>query len=187
MMLTSIDRLNWELVPFHNGIPKQRGVTEHKGNPSDAHRRASIGAWGVMSTCDSGSASSSSSTPSTYQLPLVEISFSFEREERPEEEGGPLPEVNRTFQVFGPNAKPLPTAPLPGKGLSTSTVSSSSELPSRVIAEPMDPNYVEPEAAESNTSFKYSGRHDHGDLPTLRTDNQHLVDVCAAIKEGEEH
>ena len=34
---------------------------------------------------------------------------------------------------------------------------------------PFDVNTVADEARESNTSYKYSGRHDHGTLPTLKS------------------
>ena len=142
----------------------------------------------MSSSVPSSSSSSSSSLKSSpFQLPLIEISFSFPPVKRSEEEGGTLPEVNRTFQIFAPDAKPMPIAPLPGKAPPPPPSSSLvSELPSRIIAEPFDPNYVEPEALESNTSYKYSGRHDHGNLPILKVANQHLVDVRAAIREGEE-
>ena len=142
----------------------------------------------MSSSIPSSSSSSSSLKSSPVQLPLIEISFSFPRVKRPEEEGGNLPEVNRTFQIFAPDANPMPITPMSGK-VPPAPPSSSlvSELPSRIVAEPFDPNYVEPEALESNTSYKYSGRHDHGDLPILKVANQHLVDVRAAIREGEEH
>ena len=32
-----------------------------------------------------------------------------------------------------------------------------------------DPNSISEEAAASNTSFLYSGRHDHGNLPSMRS------------------
>ncbi len=34
---------------------------------------------------------------------------------------------------------------------------------------PLDLNFVSFEAASSNTVFEYSGRHDHGNLPTLKS------------------
>ena len=42
-----------------------------------------------------------------------------------------------------------------------------------------DPNTVSPEAAASNTSFDYSGRHDHGQLPRLNASGPYLSVVRA--------
>lgn len=42
-----------------------------------------------------------------------------------------------------------------------------------------DPNIIAPDAAESNTSFNYSGRHDHGPLPQLNRDGPYSVLLCA--------
>lgn len=41
-----------------------------------------------------------------------------------------------------------------------------------------DPNFVSEEAI-SNTSFSYSGRHDHGGLPTLRGEGYFLGLLCS--------
>ena len=58
------------------------------------------------------------------------------------------------------------------------------ELPSIKIY-PQDvvdfnPNIVTEEARSSNTSFKYSGRHDHGNLPELRSSGEYAK-LCNAL------
>lgn len=35
--------------------------------------------------------------------------------------------------------------------------------------EPFDPNEISKESIGNSTSFKYAGRHDHGDLPQLKS------------------
>lgn len=42
---------------------------------------------------------------------------------------------------------------------------------------PLDINFVSPEARDSNTSFAYSGRHDHGPLPVLKSEGPMSVIV----------
>jgi hypothetical protein len=41
------------------------------------------------------------------------------------------------------------------------------------ISSPLDINEVASDAVNSNTSFGYSGRHDHGSLPQLKCDPKH--------------
>lgn len=44
-------------------------------------------------------------------------------------------------------------------------------------------NTVSEDAKASNTSFEYSGRHDHGELPHLKKDGPHAV-LVAALQEA---
>ena len=46
-----------------------------------------------------------------------------------------------------------------------------------------DPNVVSSEAAISNTSCAYSGRHDHGNLPTLKSTGPYAI-LISGILEG---
>lgn len=50
-------------------------------------------------------------------------------------------------------------------------------------SQPINLNEVHPSAATSNTSFEYSGRHDQGVLPQLKTEG-HLANVITAILEA---
>jgi hypothetical protein len=47
------------------------------------------------------------------------------------------------------------------------------------LATSFDPNIISPDAASSNTSFNYSGRHDHGPLPQLNRDGPYAILICA--------
>lgn len=47
----------------------------------------------------------------------------------------------------------------------------------------LDLNFVSPAAALSNTMFEYSGRHDHGKLPILKSSGPG-VDLVAALQEA---
>lgn len=49
----------------------------------------------------------------------------------------------------------------------------------------IDLNEIHPSAATSNTSYDYSGRHDQGTLPMLKTEG-HLANVIAAILEAKQ-
>ena len=49
--------------------------------------------------------------------------------------------------------------------------------------EAVDINEVAPDAVSSNTSFGYSGRHDHGALPTLKCDPKHAR-LVASIQDA---
>jgi hypothetical protein len=44
-------------------------------------------------------------------------------------------------------------------------------------------NAVSAESRASNTSFDYSGRHDHGDLPSLKSSGDHAL-LVAALQEA---
>ena len=46
-----------------------------------------------------------------------------------------------------------------------------------------DPNYVTQDALASNTSFSYSGRHDHGKLPELRSSG-YYVSLYSALADA---
>jgi hypothetical protein len=46
----------------------------------------------------------------------------------------------------------------------------------------IDINAVSTEAAQSNTSFGYSGRHDHGSLPQLRSSSRYIGTLSAVIE-----
>lgn len=48
---------------------------------------------------------------------------------------------------------------------------------------PVDINQVAEDARNSNTSFGYSGRHDHGNLPTLKSGGQ-IAELLAAMQEA---
>lgn len=48
---------------------------------------------------------------------------------------------------------------------------------------PLDINEVANDAVNSNTSFGYSGRHDHGSLPQLKSDPKH-AQLVASIQEA---
>lgn len=48
---------------------------------------------------------------------------------------------------------------------------------------PVDVNSIHPEAKDSNTSYGYSGRHDHGQLPLLRRDGE-MANVISALAEA---
>jgi len=48
---------------------------------------------------------------------------------------------------------------------------------------PADLNYIHPNARTSNESFEYSGRHDQGALPTLKSTGT-LANVIAALREA---
>jgi hypothetical protein len=50
---------------------------------------------------------------------------------------------------------------------------------------PLNLNEIHPTAATSNVSFEYSGRHDQGTLPTLKTEG-HLANVISAILEAKQ-
>lgn len=88
---------------------------------------------------------------------------------------------------------------LPGVSLSSSSSaaaavsSSSSGSPQTVVSIsqdeasklPFDPNLVSPEAASSNTSFHYSGRHDFGTISPLRSEGYYR-DLVAALQHAKQ-
>lgn len=47
-------------------------------------------------------------------------------------------------------------------------------------SETINLNYISPEAAATNTVHHYSGRHDHGKLPTLKSSGP-MADVISSI------
>ena len=53
----------------------------------------------------------------------------------------------------------------------------------QTAAETLDINEIAADAINSNTSFGYSGRHDHGQLPHLQSDSKH-ANVIASIQEA---
>eukprot|EP01039_Chlorochromonas_danica_P008103 gene8100-8938_t len=54
---------------------------------------------------------------------------------------------------------------------------------------PINVNQVHPDAKTSNTSYGYSGRHDHGALPTLKSEGAmaSVVSALAQAKEMSDH
>ena len=50
-------------------------------------------------------------------------------------------------------------------------------------AESSNINEISAEAKESNTSFEYSGRHDHGMLPTLKSEG-HMAQLVGSLEEA---
>jgi hypothetical protein len=50
---------------------------------------------------------------------------------------------------------------------------------------PFDPNEISPDAAASNMSFNYSGRHDHGKLPELHSTGPY-ADLVSALQEAKD-
>lgn len=61
-------------------------------------------------------------------------------------------------------------------GISCKQISIDSPLP-------LDMNQASEESRKSNTSFEYSGRHDHGDLPQLKSTGPHAL-LVAALQEA---
>ena len=53
----------------------------------------------------------------------------------------------------------------------------------QIATETLDINEIAADAINSNTSFGYSGRHDHGQLPLLKSDPQH-ANIIASIQEA---
>ena len=53
----------------------------------------------------------------------------------------------------------------------------------QIATEPVDINEIAADAINSNTSFGYSGRHDHGQLPQLQSDPRH-ANVISSIQEA---
>lgn len=51
---------------------------------------------------------------------------------------------------------------------------------------PFNTNEVAEDAETSNTSFGYSGRHDHGILPQMKSDGSHAILVSALIEAKKE-
>lgn len=47
----------------------------------------------------------------------------------------------------------------------------------------LDLNFVSPESSVSNTTFEYSGRHDHGKLPILKTTGP-CAELVSALQEA---
>ena len=47
----------------------------------------------------------------------------------------------------------------------------------------MDLNFVSPASSVSNTTFEYSGRHDHGSLPILKTSGP-CVELVSALQDA---
>lgn len=46
-------------------------------------------------------------------------------------------------------------------------------------------NEISADAKESNTSFEYSGRHDHGTLPTLKSEG-HMAHLVGSLEEAKQ-
>ena len=53
----------------------------------------------------------------------------------------------------------------------------------QIATETLDINEIAADAINSNTSFGYSGRHDHGQLPQLQSDPQH-ANIISSIQEA---
>eukprot|EP01031_Cornospumella_fuschlensis_P033562 gene33562-40601_t len=51
------------------------------------------------------------------------------------------------------------------------------------ISHKVNVNHVSPEAAQSNTSYEYSGRHDGGSLPILKCDGP-MAEVVSALAQA---
>ena len=63
--------------------------------------------------------------------------------------------------------------------ISSSSVQRNIKILPSDISE-FDPNEISEEARMSNTSFKYSGRHDHGDLPKMKSSGYYSK-ICSAL------
>jgi len=50
-------------------------------------------------------------------------------------------------------------------------------------SEGTDINSISAEAKESNTSYEYSGRHDHGTLPQLKSDG-HMAQLVGSLQDA---
>jgi len=53
-------------------------------------------------------------------------------------------------------------------------------------SKPFNTNEVAEDAKISNTSFGYSGRHDHGILPQMKSDGSHAILVSALLEAKKE-
>ena len=84
------------------------------------------------------------------------------------------PLVSITFSVAGSTGRELAVFPPPPSNTDGTGAGCSSRFSSNVISE---------EAKLSNTSFLYSGRHDHGDLPLLR-DQYDYSSLISALQEA---
>lgn len=77
--------------------------------------------------------------------------------------------------------KPLVEVKFNFEGTDTHSIATSNSN-----SKPYDPNLIAEDARESNLSFNYSGRHDHGKLPDLKSDGIHNEIVASLIQAKEE-
>ena len=77
--------------------------------------------------------------------------------------------------------KPLVEVNFNFEGVDTHSIATS-----KSTSKPYNPNLVAEDARESNLSFNYSGRHDHGTLPELKSDGIHNEIVASLIQAKEE-